>query len=126
MNWKYEQATGKLTNPENLHAATGYSGGDAGQRPDGVNNPAMQSIRNVGPIPKGTYTFGEPVHHSHLGPFAIPLVPDPANEMYGRDSFYCHGDNFAMDDSASDGCIIMPRSVRNEMWASECHVLEVI
>ena len=43
-------------------------------------------------------------------PIAFPLTPDSDNNMYGRSGFMIHGDNAQND--ASQGCIIMPRDVR--------------
>jgi len=114
--WTFEQATGRLFDDSGTHVATGYSGGAGGKRSDAVNNPIMQSVKGVGPLPQGIYYLQDPVEHSHLGPYAIPLKPSNLNTMYGRDGFYCHGDNAKMDESASDGCIIMPRAVREEMY----------
>ena len=124
--WKFEQSTGRLFSDDGKHAATGYAGGAGGKVPESVNNPAYEQQKGVGPLPKGKYKFGYPGNHPHLGPFAIPLIPYPENEMYNRDSFFCHGDNFQMNESASDGCIIMPRQVREEMWNSPIHDLEVV
>jgi len=125
MQWKYNQETGHLYDPDGAMVAIGYAGGDGGKRPDGVNSHALQNVPNVGPLPCGIYTFGEPVEHSQLGPFAIPLIPDPGNEMFGRSGLYCHGDTFAMNHSASDGCMIMPHQIRTDMWESEVHTLLV-
>lgn len=115
-----------MLRPDGSLAATGYAGGDAGTRPDGVNNPALQHVPRVGPLPAGAYMMGEPVEHTQLGPFALPLEPFADNRMHGRSGFYCHGDNFALNRSASDGCIIMPHDVRAEMWESEDHQLVVV
>jgi hypothetical protein len=122
--WVYEQNTGKLISPDNELVATGYAGGNEGKNHEGVNNHDMQGVKFVGPLPCGIYTFGEPVEHSHLGPFAIPLIPDPDNEMFGRGGFFCHGDTIPSG-NASEGCIIMGRSVREAMWASADHTLSV-
>jgi hypothetical protein len=123
--WKFQQSTGGLFGPEGTLMATGYAGGNLGRNPEGKNNPHMQFIKNVGPLPQGRYSLGEPVEHATLGPFAIPLIPDPANNMGGRGDFYCHGDT-TPPGNASEGCIVMPRSVRDLMWASDDHQLEVI
>ena len=122
--WTYEQKTGKLSHNGEV-VATGYAGGDCGRSPVGKNNPAYQNVPKVGPLPVGKYTFGTPVPQSHLGPFAIPLIPDPANEMFGRSDFYVHGDT-TPSGNASEGCIIVPRSVRNAMAASPDQELEVV
>ena len=125
--WSYIQNTGELFRPDGTLIATGYSGGNEGKNPEGINNPDMQNIKKVGPLPQGFYTFGEVVLKSQLGPFVIPLIPDTDNVMFGRSGMYVHGDH---DDthpkqSASEGCIIMPRAVREEMYSSKDRILEV-
>ena len=124
--WIYKQSTGLLNDPDGKHIATGYAGGNCGKNPEGINNSAMQDKHSIGPLPQGLYTFGTPLLQSHLGPFAIPLIPNPSNEMYGRSAFYCHGDKSDPPRSASEGCIIMPRAIRNSMWQSDDHQLQVI
>ena len=124
MNWTFEQRTGKLYNPSGGYVATGYSGGNCGKDPVGINNPDMQGVKGVGPLPVGTYTRGEVVLQSHLGPFAIPLTPDPSNDMLGRGGFYMHGDT-TPSGKASEGCIIMPRAVR-ELFYKSTEPLEVV
>jgi hypothetical protein len=122
--WQFHSDTGQLFDPSNIYQTTGYAGGNEGRNPEGRNNPAMEAVPNVGPLPRGIYAMGEPVEHSHLGPFAIPLTPDPANEMFGRSGFYCHGDT-TPPGNASEGCIIMPLAIRNQMWASDDHLIQV-
>jgi len=124
--WTYHQRTGKLFDAEGRHVSTGYAGGNGGKHPEGVNNPEMQNVKMIGPLPQGFYTFGEVVLKSHLGPFAIPLIPDKENEMYQRSAFYCHGDRKDPPFSASDGCIIQPRAIREMMYNSKDHILKVI
>jgi len=126
MNWQFQQSTGNIYDPDGHLVATGYAGGNLGLHPEGKNNPAMQQLHLIGPLPRGLYTMGTPVAQSRLGPFAIPLIPDPANEMFGRGDFYIHGDRIGAPGCASDGCIIMPRQVRNLIWASSVHTLEVV
>ena len=111
--WIYEVSTGKLYNNDGKYVATGYSGGGGGKVPEAVNNPDFQNVKGVGPLPNGLYEMGTPIpHHPHVGVYAIPLIPHADNEMFGRDQFFCHGDNQHMNYSASDGCIIMPYSTR--------------
>jgi len=124
MTWTYEQRTGKLSHNGEV-VATGYAGGNEGKNPEGKNNPTMQNVPKIGPLPVGKYKFGTPVPQSHLGPFAIPLIPMGGNEMFGRSDFYLHGDT-TPSGNASEGCIIMPRSVRNAAAASPDNDLEVI
>lgn len=95
---------------------TGYSGrnfvSDAGHI-NGRNEPALESVSNIGPIPRGNYTIGRAEFHSVLGPVAMPLSPDPDNKMYGRGDFWIHGDNVTHD--ASHGCIVLGPMVRHEI-----------
>lgn len=124
--WKYEQHTGKLFDPTGKYVALGYAGGDQGRHPEGINNTDMERVRSIGPLPRGLYTFQTPVEHSHLGPFAIPLLPDVANVMHNRGGFFIHGDLAkGPPHSASEGCIILSRATRNAMWASPDHQLLV-
>ena len=125
MTWAYQQSTGNDYDPAGALIATGYSGGNCGMNKEGVNNPSLQAAHCVGPLPIGIYTFGTPINHPKLGPFAIPLIPDPANTMFGRAVFYIHGDTSACNQSASEGCIILPRAIREAMWNSPDHQLTV-
>lgn len=124
--WTYVQASGQLLAPSGACIGTGYAGGNCGKNPDGVNNPAMENVSCVGPLPCGTYTIGSPADNPKLGPFAIPLAPSSANAMFGRSAFFIHGDTSAMDNSASEGCIILARSIRNQIAASTDKLLQVI
>ena len=112
--WTYDQATGTLTTPDGTPLCAGYSGAE----PDGKNNPSMQNLPCVGPIPQGTYTIGEPFNSTTHGPFAMPLSPAAANEMFGRSGFLMHGDSLEHPGCASEGCIIMPPDARHAVWAS--------
>jgi|ERR1700688_1385795 len=122
MAWTYEQNSGNLLTPEGSVLSTGYSGAE----PDGKNNPAMQNVKFIGPCPCGRYTRGEMQATSEHGPDAIPLIPDPTNEMFGRDSFYMHGDNIHIPGTASEGCIIQPRFARDRFNESDDPILEVV
>ncbi|MGO9260313.1 MAG: hypothetical protein ACLQU1_29000 [Bryobacteraceae bacterium] len=50
--WTYNQLTGALSHNAQP-AGTGYSGMGPGK-----NNPAMQDVHDVGPIPKGKWHMG--------------------------------------------------------------------
>jgi hypothetical protein len=56
----------------------------------------------------------------------MDLDPDPANEMFGRSAFRIHGAALENPELSSDGCIIQQRSVREAVWNSGDHQLEVI
>jgi hypothetical protein len=125
--WVFAITEGKLYDPSGAVAAEVYAGGNIGKNPEGVDNPADESIKDVGPLPEGGYTFGTPINHSKLGPFAIPLIPDASNEMYGRGDFFSHGDLIgAAPHSGSEGCMVTPPVTRHAMWASPDHRLQVI
>lgn len=117
--WVYVQSTGELFRPNGSLCGVGYSG-----HKDGKNNPILQNVRNTGPLPCGFYQFGHAMDHPLLGPVAIPLTPDPRNEMYGRSHFYLHGDN--AEHSASLGCIVQGRPAREEVVKSLNGRLKVI
>ena len=119
--WIYSQA-GILSRGVGItgFTAQGYSG-----KGEGKNNSAFQQIQNIGPIPQGKYSIGEPHDSPEHGPFAMRLTPDPANEMFGRSSFLMHGDSLRDPGEASEGCIIMSRETREHVWSSGDHELQV-
>ena len=125
MSWIYEQSTGKFYNPKGECVSTGYAGGNEGKNPEGKNNPAMDGVKQIGPLPAGKYTHGEAIDHSHLGAFAIPLIPDPLNDMKGRGDFFLHGDTVPSG-NASEGCIIQPPQIRHDYYESDDGVIEVV
>lgn len=119
--WTYAQKTGELQK-DGEHVANGYSG--AG---DGKNNPAMQSVHNVGPIPEGDWTIGgPPVSTAEHGPYVLHLTPNPETDTFGRTGFLIHGDSKDHPGEASQGCIILPRAVRQQVWTSGDRDLKVV
>jgi hypothetical protein len=118
--WTYEQSTGRLSR-EGAVVAEGYSGLDAGK-----NNPEMQEVHDVGPLPRGIYVIGRPHDTETHGPFVLPLTPDPANTMFGRTGFLIHGDSLQHPGRASNGCIILPRPIRDRIAASGDDQLTVV
>ena len=106
MAFSYEQATGNFYHDGEL-LATGYSGYGAD-----ANVPQDQDLKDLGPIPVGSYTIGEPHVDEQVGPVAMTLTPAPTNEMFGRGSFLVHGDTAAMNHTASHGCIILNHDAR--------------
>jgi hypothetical protein len=59
----YSQSSGEMHCATGQLLGTGYAGHGAG-----VNNPAMQSIRDTGPLPQGIYTVNSPVNTVKHGP----------------------------------------------------------
>jgi hypothetical protein len=53
-------------------------------------------------------------------------MPDPGTETFGRGEFRIHGDSIAHPGTASHGCIILPRAVRDAIWRSGDRALEVV
>lgn len=119
--WTYEQSTGVLKLGDKL-VSVGYSGFG-----DGRNNPDKQSVPNIGPIPTGFYHIGEPecvdTPGPH-GPYVLRLSPEPGTVLLGRDGFLIHGDN--QTHTASHGCIILARVVRERIAKSGDRHLQVI
>jgi hypothetical protein len=103
----YSQKTGRLTTDIGSLIGVGYAGFKSGK-----NNPKMQDIKNIGPLPCGVYEIGKPYNSDSTGPFTIPLTPDKNNKMLGRDDFKIHGDLISDPGNGSQGCIIMSRIVR--------------
>jgi hypothetical protein len=116
----YQVSTGKLAR-NGAPLGSGYSG-----QPECRNDPNKCDVHNHGPIPPGRYTIGEPVNTETHGPFVLPLTPDESNEMHGRSGFLIHGDSVAHPGTASQGCIILPRAVREAVHASGDRDLEVV
>lgn len=120
-HWTYVQKTGQLVDPAGRLAGTGYSG-----HGPGLNNPGAQELRGLGPIPVGRYAIGEPYAHPMLGPVVMKLDAQSGTECFGRSLFRIHGDNPRMNHTASDGCVILSRSLRDLITASGVHELVVV
>jgi len=115
--FKYSQSSGKFFDEEDNLICVCYAGNNSrpGVNPthiQGMNNPKAQHLHCIGPLPQGSYTIEKPIHHPVLGVLAMPLTPDPSNEMYGRDGFYIHGGSGDPAHNESEGCIIMQRHYR--------------
>lgn len=117
----YDQKSGELRDDNGKLIGIGYAGHGLGK-----NNPEMEDVKNVGPLPKGAYIILSPHDSGNTGPFTMSLMPDPSNKMYGRGGFAIHGDSIKEPGTASNGCIIMPRRVREQIWKSNDKYLEVI
>ena len=119
--WIYTQSTGQLRYGTTL-CGIGYSG-----KGKGKNNPAMENVPLVGPIPSGLWEIdGPPRHTKEHGPYVLGLVPVLGTDAHGRTEFLIHGDSLTDPGEASEGCIIMPRVVRERIWQSGCRRLQVV
>lgn len=83
----------------------------------------MDGVLNVGPLPRGKYTIEECYTGENTdkwgrgtkGDPALSLTPKDGTDIKGRSDFLLHGD-YPDDDprygTASEGCIVVPRTVR--------------
>jgi hypothetical protein len=119
--WSYCSANGNLSQ-NNRFVGKGYSG-----LREGLNNPELESVEDVGPLPRGRYAI-EPFFNDPGGKGAIVAHLHPTQDTitFGRAGFMIHGDNVAMNHTASHGCIILAREIRREMASSGDDVLEVV
>lgn len=113
------QESGKLIHDGEL-VAVGYSGFGAGK-----NNPRVQHIPNVGPVPVGRYEISRAFHSQADGVVCMHLTPKEGTNTYGRGGFLIHGESPSNDGDASRGCIVLSRPVRLLIDASEDRELEV-
>lgn len=126
--WIYSQRTGLLFHRATEAGvasifATGYSG-----HGEGVNNPDLQNVAGVGPLPQGQYQIEAPFDSPNTGPYALRLTPLPGTETFGRSDFEMHGDLVGHEGEhlASHGCLIFARTVRETVWQSGDHLLTVV
>jgi RHS repeat-associated protein len=127
----YHQKTGDMDcTPDN--GGQPFSGhGYSGHGP-GLNNPGQQGTKYYpgvpgsygGPIPVGNYGIGSPT--TLIGPTTIPLTPLPGTNTFGRNGFFIHGDNSAQNNSASEGCIVLPPGTRKKIANCNGGTLQVV
>lgn len=124
--WKWDQSAGELSR-DGRFVGKGYSG-----KGRGVNNPALQGLAGFGPIPAGHWKIVRKYDSANVGPYALELhavdaTPgDDRHDPTGRGAFRIHGDNARGDNSASKGCIILPRPLRVKIWESGDRDLMVV
>lgn len=97
----------------------GYSG-----HADGMDNPSLQDVKSVGPIPRGLWTIGPKYDTHDHGPVVMRLTPDKTTNVFGRDGFLIHGNSAKGD--ASRGCIILSRRIREQIAGGVDKRLEVV
>jgi Protein of unknown function (DUF2778) len=119
--WTYVQSNGYLISPAGGIFSQGYSGFGSGK-----NAPTEENVQDLGPVPEGFYDVQAPENSPIHGPYALPLLPDAGNAMFGRNGFMIHGDSLEHPGEASAGCIIQPRFARERLWESGDHRLSVV
>ena len=120
MTWVYRQSTGWLTRGGKMWTI-GYSGAGLYK-----NVAAAQGRPNEGPIPRGKWFITDKFDSKDHGPACLRLEPSNPGMTLGRSGFLIHGDSISNPGTASKGCIIVARPVRDEMWKSPDHELLVI
>jgi hypothetical protein len=116
----YSQVSGGISIDDEF-IGTGYSG-----HGDGVDNPALEAVRTIGPIPKGQYRILRwQDHYPKRGPIVAVLAPNK-HDAHGRSGFLIHGDNAKMNKTGSWGCIVASRDIRIKLRDSGETLLEVI
>jgi len=118
MGWVYYQSSGRLELDGRL-VGTGYSGA-----PGYINDPNEEDKKDRGPVPRGRYSIGSPRYSTTTGPYALPLTPID-HSAHGRNHFQIHGDSRRHPGTASSGCVILPREVREIIGSSGSSILEV-
>jgi hypothetical protein len=126
MTWRYDQSSGALSR-DGVPVSNGYSGNGRGK-----NNPSLQGVVGIGPIPAGRWRVVEKYDSANVGPYALVLHAqdaspgDDRHDATGRGAFRIHGDSIRAPGTASKGCIILPRRARELIWSSGDRELEVV
>lgn len=115
----YDQSTGNFGRSQ-ITWATGYSG-----KGKAKNDPRRETLKSLGPIPRGKWIIGHATDSKTTGPFVLPLSPKDHN-AHGRTAFQIHGDSSSNPGDASNGCIVLPRHIREHIAASGEIVLHVV
>jgi hypothetical protein len=106
----YKQSTGQFLTESGDFVTSGYSGFGEGR-----NNPSMQCVPNVGPLPVGLYDVSEPHPTTAHGPFVMTLTPHDFSKMCNRGGFLIHGDSSEHPGQASHGCIVSSFDARRKV-----------
>lgn len=113
----YIISTGDFYAPDGSLLGVCYAG-----HPPHVNDISAVNVKNIGPLPPGSYRMGTAYNNIHTGPLSIPLIPlaeqthspeeNPFAWLHGRNDFYIHGDSLNHPGYASDGCIVASHEIR--------------
>lgn len=117
----YKQATGEFRQYAQPNAlGYGYAG-----HGEGKNNPAMEGVHNIGPLPRGEYRIGPAQKHKHLG-LAMYLTPKDLHKMLNRGGFFIHLENPAHPGESSEGCPVVSFVLFKLIADSGDHDLKVV
>lgn len=122
MTLTYRQSTGELLDADGALVAKCWAG--HGQ---GLNNPIMEDVQCVGPLPRGLYHVGPWQTHPRLGQHCAPLT-QIQGESFGRSGFWVHGPSLNPDKygQESEGCIVVPHGPRLALEALRPDYVQVI
>ena len=112
MNLNYSQSQHQLTDDDGNVVAP-PDACFAGNH-EGLNNPAMQNVGFIGPLPQGVYSVGDWGEHGALGPNSAPLT-QVSGDTYGRNNFFCHGPGGHDPSQCSEGCIVVEAEYRQKV-----------
>jgi hypothetical protein len=118
--WQWDQSKGELTR-DSVFVSLGYAGKGRGK-----NSPSMQAAKAIGPIPQGMWKIGDVYNSKNTGPYTIILTPMNGTQTFGRSAFRIHGDSIKAPGTASKGCVILPRVIRERIIKSGDTFLKVI
>lgn len=112
MTITYDQKTGQIT-LRNTPVGIGYSGHGVG-----LDNPDLETMANVGPIPRGEWRImrWDDVH-GDKGPIVAVLAP-MHHDAHGRSAFLIHGPHANDKQDSSHGCIVAAKPIREALRAS--------
>jgi hypothetical protein len=107
----WDQSAGSLSR-DGVVIGAGYAGAGRGK-----NNPSMQAAKAVGPIPRGRWRMVTVRDSPNTGPYTIVLEPCSGTDTCGRGDFRIHGDSIRNPGTASHGCIVIQRAIRQAIYA---------
>jgi RHS repeat-associated protein len=122
--WVYSQSTGRLSYVDADGNSTYVGSGYSGYGP-GLNNPAMQNVQNIGPLPQGDYTIGPQQDNGSLRQ-SMRLTPNPSNQMFNRWGFLIHGPHDHDNHDSSNGCPVLNKSIRDKIASSGDSCFKVV
>ena len=84
-----------------------------------MNRGFYEQFKDHGPIPRGMYRIEWDFNVARLGKYGyvFRLIP-VGHSADSRTGFLMHGDSLSADEAghASEGCIILPIDVRQQIW----------
>ena len=130
MNLTFSQSAGTIVKDDGtVVTSQAFAGNDSrpGVNPghlQGRNNPRLQAVKCIGPLPQGVYRVGEWGTHSVVGQNSAPLT-QIGGDSFGRGDFFIHGPGADYANS-SEGCIVIPHDDRMRVIALNPTTITVV